>query len=195
MTAERGLGNAWFAALSSVGIYRRLVLLERGLDIPVPDVSADPSFRVALLADGERAAYLEFRPDQDAVEIARRVERGDRCFATWQEQRIVHAAWAATGRAWIEYLSRELPLAAGDVYVYDSFTRPEFRGRGAAPLRARVLGQYFAARGYARVLTAVLQENAAGFRPLEKVGTRPVGAIGYIGIGPWRRHFVRRHPR
>src|SRR5262249_44587229 len=195
MTVERGLRNAWFTALSVAGIYRRLGLLERRLDIPVPDVTVDPAFRVALLMDGERAAYLEFRPDQDVVEVTRRLDRGDHCFATWQEQRIVHAAWAATGRAWIEYVSRELPLAADDVYVYDSFTTPEFRGRGAAPLRARVLGQYFAARGYARLLTAVLQENAAGFRPLEKVGTRPVGTIGYIGIGPWRRHFVRRRPR
>jgi len=44
----------------------------------------------------------------------------------------------------------------------------------------------------AAVLTAVHPENRVGFRPLEKVGTRPVGFIGYVGIGSLRWHFCRR---
>ncbi len=181
----------WFKALSFGRIYRRLTLLERPLSA-IPEASSPPSIRVTELSDSEIGAYLTFRPDQDAETIHRRLAQGHRCFAVWHEDRIVHAAWAATGRAPVEYLSHDLALDPGEVFVFDSYTALAFRGRGASPLRALVLGRHFRAHGYQSVLTAVHPENTAGFRPLEKVGARRVGVIGYIGIGPWRWHFCRR---
>ena len=189
---EHELRRLWFAGLSFTRIYRRLVLLERPLTQSFSDVSAHASMRVSVLAETEVAAYMAFRPDQDAANIRLRLEHAHRCFAVWHEQQIIHAAWAATARARIEYLSRELPLAPDEVYVYDAFTAPAFRGRGASPLRALTLGEHFRAQGYRRLLTAVHPENRVGFRPLEKVGTRPVGVIGYVGLGRWRWQFCRR---
>jgi GNAT superfamily N-acetyltransferase len=186
------LADLWFAGLAFLGIYRRLVLLERPVSPAVPRIQTRTSMRVNLLGPDELTAYLAFRPDQSGEGIRRRLKEGHVCFAVWHEARIVHAAWVAVGRAPIEYLARDLSLGPDEVFVFDAFTAPAFRGHGASPLRALAVGQHFGVRGYRRVLTAVHPENRTGFRPLEKVGSRRVGIVGYAGIGPWRWHFCRR---
>jgi hypothetical protein len=186
------LRTFWFAGLSFIRIYRRLILLERPLNQSPPRIRTSASMRVTMLAGSELDAYMAFRPDQDAIEIRRRLDQEHRCFAVWQDREIIHAAWVATGRVTIEYLSREIALALDEVYVYDSVTAPAFRGRGASPVRAVALGEHFRVLGYRRLLTAVHPENWVGFRPLEKLGTRRVGVIGYVGLGRWRWQFCRR---
>ena len=184
--------DIWFSGLAFLRLYRRLILLERPVDPAVGPPPATASMRVAVVGDEAIEAYLAFRPDQSEEEIRRRLAEGHLCFAVWHVERIVHAAWVAVGRAPIEYLSRELDLDPDEVFVFDAFTTPGFRGHGASPLRALAVGRHFATRGFRRVLTAVHPENRTGFRPVEKVGSRRVGVLGYVGIGPWRRHFRRR---
>ena len=186
------LRTLWFAGLSFTHVYRRLILLGRPLNQAVPEIPVPGSMRVAMLVEGEIGAYMAFRPDQDASEIHRRLDQDHRCFTVWHEQQIIHAAWVATGRARIEYLSRDLALAPDEVYVYEAFTAPAFRGRNASPVRALAMAEHFRSHGYRRVLTAVHPENKVGFRPLEKVGTRDVGVIGYVGVGRLRWHFCHR---
>jgi len=187
----RPLRDLWFAALASARVYRRLVLLARPLTAPVPEMAAPSPIRIAVLAPEETDAYLAFRPDQSRAEIRGRLERGCLCFAAWHGGQIVHAAWGATQRAPIDYLAREMELAPDEVFVFDAFTAPASRGRSLSPLRALAMGRFYRERGYRRLLTSVHPENRVGFRPLEKVGTRRVGWIGFIGIGPWRWHFLR----
>jgi hypothetical protein len=37
----------------------------------------------------------------------------------------------------------------------------------------------------------VLPENPVGFRPIEKLGLRRTGALGYVQLGPARLEFSR----
>jgi len=187
----RPIAELSFAALSAARIYRRLVLLARPVGLSEPELAAPTGVRIAVLTPEDIGAYLAFRPEQSGAEIRARLSRGYRCFAAWQEQQIVHAAWGATQRAPIDYLSHEIELCPDEVFVFDAFTAPASRGRNLSPLRALVMGRHYHEQGYRRVLTAVHPENRVGFRPLEKVGTRPVGLIGYVGIGPLRWHFCR----
>lgn len=192
---QEGLKGLWFRGLSFTRIYRRLIVLERPLAEPTAEVPIALSMSVGVLDERQVPAYAVLRPDQDLAAVRRRFAKGHPCFVVWHEDQIIHAAWVATGRTTIEYLSRELVLAPDEVYVYDAFTAPRFRGCGASPFRALAMGDHLRARGYRRVLTAVHPENRRGFRPLEKVGTRRVGVIGYFGIGPWRWQFSRRTGR
>jgi len=187
----RPLADLWFAALGAARIYRRLVLLTRPLAPSALELSAPAGVRIDVLAPEEIGAYLAFRPEQTGAEIGIRLSRGHLCFAAWHDRQIVHAAWGATERAPIEYLSHEIELSPDEVFIFDSFTAPASRGRNLSPLRAVVMGRHYHEQGYRRVLTAVHPENRVGFRPLLKVGTRPVGLIGYVGIGPLRWHFCR----
>ena len=43
----------------------------------------------------------------------------------------------------------------------------------------------------ARVIGVIMPESAAAFRTQAKVGYRPFGTIGWVGLGPWRHHFMR----
>jgi len=182
----------WFGGLARARIYRRLILRERLLNGPSPDVFVRVQVGVSLLAPATIDAYMAFRPDQSIAEIRRRFDDGQRCFAVWHERRIIHAAWAATGRARIDYLSTEITLAPDEVWVYEVFTAPAFRGMGASPARMIEMMRYFRERGYGRLLGAILPENRSSLRLGEKVGwTRSIGVIGYLGLGPWRHVFRR----
>jgi GNAT superfamily N-acetyltransferase len=182
----------WLRGLSRARIYRRLILRERPLSQPFPDVSACVPVCVSLLAAGEIDAYMAFRPDQSIAEVRRRLDEGQRCFAVWLDGRIIHAAWTVTGRAGIEYLSTEITLAPDEVYAYDVFTSPTFRGLGVSPARMLEMMRYFRDHGYRRLFATILPENRSSFRPGEKVGwDRLIGVIGYVGLGPWRHVFWR----
>ena len=187
----RPLADIWFAALGAARIYRRLVLLARQLGSAAPELAAPSGVRIAVLAPEEIGAYLAFRPEQSGAEIRVRLSRGYLCFAAWHGEQILHAAWGATQRAPIDYLAYEIDLSPDEVFIFDAFTAAAARGRNLSPLRAVLMGRHYYDRGYRRVLTAVHPENRVGFRPLEKVGTRPVGLIGYVGIGPLRWRFCR----
>jgi GNAT superfamily N-acetyltransferase len=182
----------WFRGLARARIYRRLILTERPLSRPFTDVSARVPVCVSLLAAGEIDAYIAFRPEQSIAEIRRRLDEGQQCFAVWLDRQIIHAAWAVTGRARIEYLSTEITLAPDEFYSYDVFTSPAFRGLGASPARRLEMMRYFRDRGYRCQLGAILPENRPRLQLEEKVGwIRPIGVIGYVGLGPWRHVFCR----
>jgi RimJ/RimL family protein N-acetyltransferase len=182
----------WFRGLARARIYRRLILREVPLSQSLPDPSARVSVCVSRLAAGEIGAYTAFRPDQSVAEVRRRLDEGQQCFAVWHDRRIIHAAWAVTGRAGIEYLSTEITLAPDEVCSYDVFTSPSFRGLGASPARTREMMRYFRDRGYRCLLGAILPENRSSLRLAEKVGRyRRIGVIGYVGLGPWRHVFCR----
>lgn len=182
----------WFRGLSRARIYRRLILRGRLLSQPLPDVSVRVPVCVSLLAAGEIDAYMAFRPSEHAGEIRRRLDEGQWCFVAWHDRQIIHAAWAVTGRARIEYLSMEIMLAPDEVYSYDMFTSPAFRGLDVSPTRMLEVMQYFRDHGYRRLIGAISPENRSAFRPGEKVGwDRPIGKIGYVGLGPWRHVFCR----
>ncbi len=182
----------WFGGLSRARLYRRLILREWLLSQTFPDVSARVPVCVRLLAAGEVDAYRAFRPDQSSAEVRCRIEEGQHCFAVWHDRRIIHAAWAATGRARIEYASTEIAPAPDEVYSHDSFMSPAFRGLRVARLRSLEMIRHFRDRGYRCQLSAILPENRSAVRHGEKVGgRRSIGVIGYIGLGPRRHVFCR----
>jgi SAM-dependent methyltransferase len=185
-----GLRSFWFKALGET-VYRRVIVMECRLNEALLPVTAGAAVTVGLMANGDAAAYVAFRPDTDPADIRRRFLAGHWCFVAWHEGRIVHACWAAAGRVWIDYLARELVLPPDTVYQYDSFTVPGFRGRNISAFRVSEAARYFRAAGYGRFMAVVSVENHAAFRPLEKAGYRPVGMMGYFRLGRWRRHFCR----
>lgn len=190
---QEGIKSLWFKILGET-VYRRMVLMERTLDEPITEVSPRLPVTISLLRDTDLSEYTRFRPEIDPDEIRRRLASGQMCFAAWHEGRIVHAAWVATGHAWIGYLAREITLAPDEVYAYESFTSPDFRGQNVAGARSSYMQQALQRAGYRRILAAIMPENKPAFRPVEKTGFRPIGMIGYLRLGPWRWDFIRLQP-
>lgn len=192
---EEGVKVFWFKLLGEVGCYRRLLLLERSLEEPIPEMMPRLPITITLLKKTELDEYLKFRPKSNPPRVADRFNTNHWCFVARHDGRIIAASWAATQRAWIFYLDCEVQMTQDDVYVYDSFVMPNFRGQSIFPaIRAEMI-RYFLAAGYHRMVTGITPENKSSLRAVWKTGFRPVGMMGRIKIGPWRWDFCRTNKR
>ncbi len=187
---EEGARSLWFKILGET-VYRRLLLLERPLQEAIPTVTARVPVEISLLQKTEIAEYVEFRAGTDVAEVQSQLDAGHWCFVARHQGRIVSARWATAGRVWIDYLSSAFRLAADEVYIYDAFTRPDFRGQAVSPVTSVEMLRYFRAAGYRRTVATISPENQANLRAVAKPGYRPYGLIGYVKIGPWKYHFCR----
>lgn len=183
-----GIRGLWFKALGEIG-YRRAVLRECPLDQPFPLVAARIPLAIELLDETQVDEYNVFRRGADSTAARRQFEAGDRCFVARNEGRIVGACWSATGRAWSVYLSREIPLAADEVYVYDAFTASEQRGKGILPVLTNEMHRYHRSRGFRREVAVTVPENQSAMT--SKIGYRSVGTMGYFALGKYRNDFCR----
>lgn len=187
---EEGVRSVWFKVLGDIG-YRRILLLERALEEPVQEVSPRLPVTIDLLKTAEVNAYLKLRPETAPREVVDRLNAGHWCFVARHAGQLVSTSWAASHRAWVRYLSCEIRLQPGEVYVYDSFTKPEFRGQAISPAVRTEMIRYFRAAGYRRMILGIVPENSPNLRAVRKVGFRAFGMRGYVGIGPWRWNFYR----
>jgi RimJ/RimL family protein N-acetyltransferase len=187
---QEGVRSLWFKILGDT-VYRRLVLVERPLQDPIPAVTARIPVEISLLQKTQVAEYMAFRPEANEAEVRSQLDAGDWCFVTHHQGQIVSARWATANQVWIDYLSCEFRLAAGEIYSYDLFTKPEFRGHALSPFASAEMLRYFRAAGYRRIVAAISPENSPSLRSVTKTGYRPYGLIGYVKLGPWKRHFCR----
>ena len=185
-----GMRDLWFKSLDAT-FYRRLFLLQRPLDEPIPEVRARIVLEIGLLARSEIPAYVALRPDATPAAIEARLDAGSWCFVARHEGRIVCARWAGRGRLPIDHLDTELPLAPDEACSFDLFTAPEQRGNGVSPAASAEMLRFLRAAGYRRVIVAITPENRASLRSVEKTGYRRFGVIGYVRLGSWRWRFCR----
>jgi GNAT superfamily N-acetyltransferase len=177
-TRALGARGLWYGALARAKLYRRLELVELALDPPPAIVDTPLDLEYGFIAESE---------DDD---VRARLDRGDRCFVAREGEAIVSSRWIAEGRVFVTYLDRWLELEPGDVFLSETFTDPARRGHGVSGAAGTRLAHALAREGRRRILAGVLRENPAGVRAYEKAGYRPIGRIGYVGLGPWRRRFT-----
>ena len=106
--------------------------------------------------------------------------RGDSCAGAFDRGRLAGYCWFALApaphleRAWIEF-------ARDVVYIYKSYVRPEFRGRGIAAALYCFADERFLARGRRRALLCVETHNRASIAAAARCGFDPAGYAAYIG--------------
>jgi GNAT superfamily N-acetyltransferase len=169
--------------------YRRMILMVRPLDAVIPSFSPRLPVTFELVTERDLPAYERFRPGQGVTSMQGCLARGDKCFAAYHEGRIVAAVQVATGQVYVPYLRRRLILQPGDVYSYDSFTLPAYRGDGLAPARAVHVMRYHQQEGYQRMVCLIAVENKAGRQVMQKLGYQSLGLYSYLRVGLWQRHW------
>jgi ribosomal protein S18 acetylase RimI-like enzyme len=183
------LDHLWFRGLAKLELYRCLIVMEGRLADLRPDVPLPDGFTARLVRSDDDLVYATFRPRHGRGECGRRLAAGQWCMAAWRGAEIVSAVWGVGRRGWIEYLELAVDLAPADVYVYDLYTVPELRqGLIASALTVTHI-RYLQDQGYRRVLATLGRFNRAGAYLQARDGARPIGWIGYVGVGPWRRPF------
>ncbi|CAG1000766.1 hypothetical protein BURK1_02836 [Burkholderiales bacterium] len=174
--------------------YRRVLLLGRPLDEPIPDVAPTLPIEIAVLNDGEIDDYLAFRPESGRASVSRQLASGWTCFVVRHENRIVSACWAPRPPYRSSYLECDMPVADGDAYLTDAWTLAAYRGRSIAHLLCLYQLRHYRALGYARALRGTVPENRSALRAHAKSGFRPIAMLGRVRLGPWRHHFRREWP-
>lgn len=171
-------------------VHRRMFLMLRPLDEPVPGPAPKGSFAFREMTDALKPTYLEMLPSRRPL-IEERLARGARCFLALDGGRIAHGYWMGVGRVRIDYLERDLVLPPDSVYTYDSYSPPAHRGRGLAQAVGLHAMGVARAEGRRRAWCLPAVENAAGIRPVEAIGYRRVATFHLLRLGPWRRHWTR----
>jgi hypothetical protein len=174
--------------------YRRMVVIARPLDEPLPEWEPLVSVDIRLLTENDVSAYLACRPDHDADLVKDRLARHHRCFAAWHDDRIINVAWLATGRVAITYLRMDINLAQDEALLYNSFTAVSFRRRGLVRARDAFVLKHFYREGFRRVLAFIAVENKAGWKSMQAGGYRPIGMFHCLRFGPWQRVWLRADP-
>jgi GNAT superfamily N-acetyltransferase len=168
--------------------YRRMVFVSRPID-SIPDLKPRLPVIIRMITGEDLPAYREFSSFPSTDEIEARFERGHRCFAAFLDGRIVHAGWVATGRVYVPYLRRDLILLPGDIYLYNHYTLPEYRGYGLAKARGVHVLRHYQNEGYTRSSGVIAAENRAGFGPVKPTGYRPIGIYSYLRLGLWQHYW------
>lgn len=174
--------------------YRRLYFITRDLAKPVPPLKSRLAVENRLLKEEEIPEYRAFRPDQGTGIIASRLEAGHLCYASWYRGRIVDTSWCATGRGPVDYLGRNIVIGDGDVFIFDSYTNPRFRGFNLFMAKFSHVFQTSADLGYRRNTGVVAVENRTSATVLMRLGCEVAGLYSSAGLGPyrfiWRKSFT-----
>lgn len=182
---RRGAWNAfWTKVLTKV--FRRAIFTVRPLDVPIPPLHSCLPVSITTLSSADLAEYLRFYPLAGLSELQRRLSQGHRCYASWYQGQIVDVTWIAAGRAYIDYLDRDILLHPQDAYLYDSFTSPAFRGRGLYAAKLAYISHRCKEEGYSRTVAVYAMENKAVYKMLARLNTQYVGTYYRLKIGPWQ---------
>jgi len=119
-------------------------------------------------------------PIRTLEEVEERFRQGQICFAAISPAgRIVHTRWCAPAGANISELGRDIVPPPGEIYVYDSYTRPEFRGLGASSALLVFVLEALAEMGYSRLHAFVKADNIPVLRAV-KPPHRKTGKLFYV---------------
>jgi GNAT superfamily N-acetyltransferase len=187
---EEGLRAFWFKLLGKLG-YRRMYLLERALAEPPAVAPLPPGVTLAWLRRDQVDEYVGLRSLFTAEAIGARFDNGDVCLSARVDGRLVGAMWACVNRPYLQFLECDVPLAPGEVYLFDAYVIPAVRGRSIAPLLSSELVRHFQQGGYRRAIRATLPDNAPALRAHAKAGFHPYALFGYVKLGRWRHDFLR----
>jgi ribosomal protein S18 acetylase RimI-like enzyme len=148
-----------------------------------PEAPQGLVFRWAEPSDGDR--YARDVGTDSPTTFRNRLDASTHCYLVESDDRIVHATWVTTSGAWMRELQRYFLCPDGDAYIFESYTRPEVRGRGIYPLAIRSLAHALGAQGIARMWVGIEGHNPASLRAVTKAGFAEAFEI------PYRRRLAR----
>jgi GNAT superfamily N-acetyltransferase len=142
------------------------------------------SFKIQLAHDDKLLAQLN---RLSMEEVRSRMQAGHRPYLGYLGHTAVTYGWVATREASIGELNLVFSLAAGERYLWDFATLPEWQGRGLYP---RLLQAIIQSENAERLWIIHAPENLpsgagihkAGFEAVGQLSFRPDGSVGLIPL-------------
>jgi len=182
--------RALLAGMVSWGVtLRSLVVLERPIDETIPDIRPGVPLEIEELSAAQIPALAKFRPHLSPAWIQRRLARGDRCLIATHLGSIVHCTWVAFRHPYNSYVRRTIQLRDRQVYSYNTFTDPGFRGRRIMQAVRSHEFRLLRAEGYETSVSVVIRSNRASLAALGALGCQVIGRIDYrcvLGRRRWK---------
>lgn len=180
-----------YKRLSMKPVYRRALVMWLPLTDDLPIIEPKIPVTFEELTESAFDELISVRPYLTKERILLRLEAGHRCYVARFNGRIVHSRFVAVEKAYAIYLRTAIPLSPHEVYFYDAYTVPEYRGNGICPAVARFVGGEMRQLGYRQAVAFILPDNHPSLRVWFKLGGQKKGYIGFVELFGARRYFYR----
>jgi len=167
---------------------RTLCLYERQLAAPVSLGSLPAGVDLAVW-DAPPAVGALGRPWHPEAE--RRILEGQVCVVARYRGSVIAYCWLTRQPEWVAEIDRLVVPGPDEVYLYEAFTEPGWRGRGLFPAMLFQLLAYARAQGRHRALIFVLTDNRASRRAIEKAGFELFQTVSKVELAGLRRLLFR----
>lgn len=161
-----------------------IVFFERDLASYVSGPPNVASVRLTLLNRCDCALLAFSRPDDSRV-VARATERfdkGDQCFVALAENNdVAHSRWVSTNDTTIPELRMKTRPRQKQAYMYDGYSKPEYRGRGIDGAIRNFIFQTLKSQGIENVYSYVRSDNPVGIRAARRWQTQ-LGRVWYLQV-------------
>jgi len=113
------------------------------------------------------------------------ISRGDRCFAFFDGDAVISYGWYATLPTRLPDLDPTLALYFDPAYVhmYNTFTRPQYRGQRLHAIGALTMLRSYVGRGWKGLICYVDGSNITSLRACGRVGFKQFGRIMLMRLG------------
>lgn len=146
----------------------------------IPDVKEDVSAEIRFVSD-ESLFAKESLTNKNHL-FRDRLKRGDICCCAISSGEIVSYCWIASDKACVGEIGRKIVLKNGEIYLYDAFTKPEFRGNGLFSRILAVTLRYGREKGYQKAFVFALSSNKSSAAAIEKTGFNRFQNIYFLDI-------------
>jgi ribosomal protein S18 acetylase RimI-like enzyme len=120
-----------------------------------------------------------------------RLERGESFWTAQHDERIVAYCWATSNPVEIGEVHRVISPRGDEIYLYDAFTFPEYRGQNLYPALLQRILEHSRQQGLRRALIFVLSDNLASIRGVQKAGFGEFQRVTYWNLLGFSRYIYR----
>ncbi len=156
----------------------------RRLDSPIEPSTLELEASLTELTDDDIEDYLHLHPTLSSAEYLERLHQGQSCYALRESAgTLITVTWTAVGRVLVDFIGRELTLKDDQVYLYDSYTAAEFRGKHLQPFICEQILTRFRDRGYRQAILIIGPENRSNISSRKHSGFVRAGLLFRFKIG------------
>jgi len=167
-------------------MYRAGALGTLPLDLHFGD-SADSSLSMRVADEDDIEALVALGPEYYHEKLRARLGDRQQCLLAFLGETIVAVRWAGTGEAHLGDLALALPLREEEMYAYDAFVHPRYRGNGYAKAIRRALDEQWWQKGFRTHISFA----TLGRKPFGRYHPYNVATIRVLRLGPFRKLSVK----
>ena len=179
-----------FSGLSLVSRKEALSMYAIDLESALPIIKPTVTVRISFC---DRPSEVDIL---NASTVAERTARGDKFFVAHHQGILVAYLFATTRECRVGEIDDWLEVGPREVYLYDAYTRPVFRGKGIYPHLITKAAEYFRHESYKHAMIFSTKDNLSSNRGIERCGFKLYETVQYrnfMGWESWEIELRDRH--